>query len=230
MGGCPAAGSAGNALTASRSPTRPAGPPAGYGRLVKLDTFIDLLNYPMYVVTAAAAGERSGCLVGFASQCSIHPPRFMVRLSTAHHTCRVARRASHLGVHLLRREDRALAELFGGETGDRVDTFERVAWQSQDGGTPVLTDACAWFVGRVLDLFAGGGTTWVSCWHRWPSPHARPAAPSCSASPTSPTCRRATPPDPKRGAARPRRVGTEDGAHRVRAYSDLRRGDPGRSG
>lgn len=59
-------------------------------------------------------------------------------------------------MHLLRREDRALAELFGGETGDRLDTFERVAWQPQDGGTPVLTDACAWFVGRVPDLFTGG--------------------------------------------------------------------------
>ncbi len=123
---------------------------------MELDTFTDLLNYPMYVVTAAAAGERSGCLVGFASQCSIHPPRFMVWLSTANHTYRVARQASHLGVHLLRREDRALAELFGGETGDRVDKFERVAWQPQDGGTPVLTDACAWFVGHVLDRFAGG--------------------------------------------------------------------------
>lgn len=123
---------------------------------MELDTFTDLLDYPMYVVTAAAAGERSGCLVGFASQCSIRPPRFMVWLSTANHTYRVARQASHLGVHLLRREDRALAGLFGGETGDRVDKFERVAWQSQDGGTPVLTDACAWFVGRVLDRFAGG--------------------------------------------------------------------------
>ncbi|WP_093803789.1 flavin reductase family protein [Streptomyces sp. Wb2n-11] len=110
----------------------------------------------MYVVTAAAAGERSGCLVGFASQCSIRPPRFMVWLSTANRTYRVARQASHLGAHLLRREDRAPAGLFGGGTGDRVDKFERVAWQPQDGGTPVLTDVCAWFVGRVLDRFAGG--------------------------------------------------------------------------
>lgn len=123
---------------------------------MELDTFTDLLDYPMYVVTAAAAGERAGCLVGFASQCSIHPPRFVVWLSTANHTYRVARHASHLGVHLLRRDDKALAELFGSETGDGVDKFERIAWQSQHEGTPVLTEACAWFVGRVVDRFEGG--------------------------------------------------------------------------
>jgi len=32
-------------------------------------------DYPMYIVTAVAAdsGERSGCLVGFTTQCSINP-------------------------------------------------------------------------------------------------------------------------------------------------------------
>jgi flavin reductase (DIM6/NTAB) family NADH-FMN oxidoreductase RutF len=123
---------------------------------VDLDPFTDLLNYPMYLVTAAAAGERAGCLVGFASQCSIHPPRFVVWLSTANHTYRVARVATHLGVHLLRRQDGALAELFGGETGDRTDKFERTPWHPEHAGTPVLDGACAWFVGRVQDRFEGG--------------------------------------------------------------------------
>lgn len=123
---------------------------------MELDTFTDLLDYPMYLVTAGAADERAGCLVGFASQCSIRPPRFTVWLSKANHTYRVARHASHLGVHLVRREDRPLAELFGGETGDGVDKFARVAWEPGHGGTPVLGEACAWFVGRVLDRFEGG--------------------------------------------------------------------------
>ncbi|MGX1886865.1 flavin reductase family protein [Streptomyces sp. NPDC055287] len=110
----------------------------------------------MYLVTAASADSRAGCLVGFASQCSIQPPRFTVWLSKANRTYRVAQQASHVGVHVLRREDKALAELFGSETGDSIDKFERVAWQPQYGGTPVLTEACAWFVGRVIDRFDGG--------------------------------------------------------------------------
>ena len=41
------------------------------------------LDYPMFIVTCADERERAGCLVGFATQCSIDPPRFLVCLSTA---------------------------------------------------------------------------------------------------------------------------------------------------
>ncbi|MET9430654.1 MULTISPECIES: flavin reductase family protein [unclassified Streptomyces] len=124
---------------------------------LELDVFTGLLDYPMYVVTAAAGGERAGCLVGFASQCSIHPVRFAVWLSTANRTYRVARRATHLGVHLLTREQRELARLFGSRTADDdVDKFAQVAWEARQGETPVLRDAPAWFVGRVRERIDGG--------------------------------------------------------------------------
>lgn len=120
--------------------------------MATFDQFSDLLDYPMYIVTAAAEGERSGCLVGFATQCSIDPPYFMVCLSVANHTYTVARRAGQLAVHALHRGQRGLAELFGGESGDQVDKFARVGWRPYgDEGTPVLDGVAGWFVGRVLD-------------------------------------------------------------------------------
>ncbi|KOU27446.1 flavin oxidoreductase [Streptomyces sp. WM6372] len=122
----------------------------------ELDAFADVLDGPVYVVTVAAAGERSGCLVGFASQCSIGPPRFVVWLSRLNHTFRVARGASHLAVHVLDRGQRSLAELFGGETGDEVDKFERVDWRPSADGSPLLTGARAWFVGRIEARVDGG--------------------------------------------------------------------------
>ncbi|MEU7062529.1 flavin reductase family protein [Streptomyces sp. NPDC053429] len=121
-----------------------------------LDPFTDVIDGPMYVVTAAADDEQAGCLVGFASQCSIDPARYMVWLSTANHTFGVARRATHLTVHVLRREQRELARWFGSETGDRVDKFERVDWRRSAAGSPVLTEACAWFVGRIEERVPGG--------------------------------------------------------------------------
>ncbi|GAB2871793.1 flavin reductase family protein [Streptomyces deserti] len=124
--------------------------------MADIDAFIGRLDPDMCVVTAAAGGERAGCLVGFASQCSIRPVRFVVWLSEVNRTFRVARSAQFLAVHLLTREQRALAELFGGRTGDREDKFAHVRWHEAHGGAVVLEDAPAWFVGRVVTR-AGGG-------------------------------------------------------------------------
>lgn len=124
--------------------------------MTDLDPFTDALNYPMYVVTAEADGERAGCLVGFGSQCSIEPVRFMMWLSKANRTYRVAVHAERLAVHLLAQDQEHLARLFGGETGDRTDKFARTGWHPGPGGAPVLDEAPAWFVGRVESRIDGG--------------------------------------------------------------------------
>ncbi|WP_141208392.1 flavin reductase family protein [Streptomyces griseorubiginosus] len=121
-----------------------------------MDAFIDRLDPDMCVVTAASDGDRAGCLVGFACQCSIEPVRYVVWLSKANRTYRVARTADRLAVHLLTREQRALAELFGGKTGDRTDKFARVRTRREAGGAVVLEDAAAWFVGTVVARTDGG--------------------------------------------------------------------------
>ena len=120
------------------------------------DSLVGDLDYPMFIVTACAGGERSGCLVGFATQTSIRPSRFVVCLSHKNRTYRVAVRAPLLGVHFVPAEAEALAELFGGRTGDDVDKFARCAWRSRPDGTPLL-DACPnRFVGRVLERMDAG--------------------------------------------------------------------------
>ncbi|MDQ1374971.1 MAG: hypothetical protein QOJ09_2309 [Actinomycetota bacterium] len=110
------------------------------------------IDYPMYVVTAIADGERSGCLMGFATQCSIHPTRFLACISVVNHTYGVAKRADILAVHLLRDTDHATAELFGAKTGDDVDKFALISWHPGPGGVPILDSAKAWFAGPVLDV------------------------------------------------------------------------------
>lgn len=105
---------------------------------------------PMYIVTAAADGEHGGCLVGFATSCSIDPTRFLVGLSTANRTFEIASRAEALVVHVLYEQDHALASLFGEETetDEDVDKFSSCSWTPGPGGAPVL-DGCDWFAGTV---------------------------------------------------------------------------------
>ena len=118
-----------------------------------IETFneiMDALDPPMLIVTTTVGEQRAGCLVGFAAQCSIDPPRFLVGLSVRNHTLRVARRADALAVHVLPAGAHALAELFGGETGDTTDKFARCAWRTGPAGLPILEDCGSWFAGSVL--------------------------------------------------------------------------------
>jgi flavin reductase (DIM6/NTAB) family NADH-FMN oxidoreductase RutF len=104
---------------------------------------------PMMIVTASNGRERSGCLVGFATQASIRPPRFLVMMSKANHTYGIARDAVALVVHVLHGGDEELATRFGELSGDDVDKFEGLEVLDGPGGAPVLVGV-DWFGGRVL--------------------------------------------------------------------------------
>jgi flavin reductase (DIM6/NTAB) family NADH-FMN oxidoreductase RutF len=116
------------------------------------------LDVPMAVVTAYDGREHSGCLIGFHTQCSMHPPRWLACISRENHTCGVAQRAEWIVVHLLRADQHALAQLFGSLTGDAIaphEKFDYCAWHPGPGGTPVLV-GCDWIAGRIRDRFDGG--------------------------------------------------------------------------
>jgi flavin reductase (DIM6/NTAB) family NADH-FMN oxidoreductase RutF len=106
----------------------------------------------MYIVTVVAPdGERDGCLIGFATQCSVKPARFIACISKQNRTFDAVSAAEGIAVHFLGSEQLELAKLFGGRTGDEVDKFGLCAWTEGPGGLPVLDDVPGWFAGRILD-------------------------------------------------------------------------------
>ena len=114
------------------------------------DEVVASLDAAMVVVTAADGEERDGCLVGFHSQASISPRRYVVWLSRANRTYRTAQRSTHLAVHAVGAGDHDLAERFGGTTGDEVDKLAGVEWSPGPGGVPLLAALPTRLVGRVL--------------------------------------------------------------------------------
>ena len=120
------------------------------------NAIVGSLDYPMFIVTARAGDERLGCLVGFATQASIDPPRFVVGLSRVNRTYRRGRDTRRWRSTASRPTHADLAELFGGETGDEVDKFARCAWHDGPEGLPILDRCERWFVGRVVDRLDAG--------------------------------------------------------------------------
>lgn len=120
-------------------------------------SLVSSMEPAMVVVTTAADGERSGCLVGFHVQCGIDPPRYAVWVSKANHTYGVLLRATHLAVHVLERSDREMAVRFGTETGDDTDKFEGLEVTDGPGGVPLLAACPNRFVLRRTVLVDDGG-------------------------------------------------------------------------
>lgn len=117
---------------------------------------VGALDYPMFVVTTSVGEQREGCLVGFASQISISPPRFLVGLSNKNRTYRLAAVAEHLAVHLVPRRREEIARLFGETTGDDIDKFSRCDWHAGPFGLPIVEGAAAWFAGPILERVVMG--------------------------------------------------------------------------
>lgn len=116
-------------------------------------TFLRLagsLDYPVFIVTAADGERREGCVIGFASQTSFRPPRFLACLSRTNRTFRFAQHVEALAVHLVPRDAIDLVELFGGETGDDIDKFARCEWAPGPRGLPILERCPSWFAGAIL--------------------------------------------------------------------------------
>lgn len=108
---------------------------------------------PMVIVTARVGDEADGCLVGFSTQCSIDPPRYLVCLSKANRTYEIARHASLLVVHMIHDDAVGmwLAHLFGELTARETGEFSKLdmcAWEPGPEQTPVIA-GCDWFAGPI---------------------------------------------------------------------------------
>ena len=117
------------------------------------ESIVGRIDYPMFVVTVLVGDERDGCLVGFATQCSIDPARFLVCMSDKNRTTRLldGGGGAALVVHLVPEDAGQVVELFGGETGDDTDKFERCEWAPGPEGIPLLADCPSWFAGRIVE-------------------------------------------------------------------------------
>jgi flavin reductase (DIM6/NTAB) family NADH-FMN oxidoreductase RutF len=72
------------------------------------------------------------------------------------HTFGVAQRCDGMALHLLGSDQKDVASLFGEESGDVTEKFDRVEWTRCTTGAPILAECAAWVEGRVVDRMDAG--------------------------------------------------------------------------
>ena len=147
-----------------------AAPPLPCTRMDAFEGMVGELEYPMFIVTARAGDEPLGCLVGFTTQASIDPPRFIACLSHNNRTYRLgrdARRWASTPCPPTRRIWRSCSAARPATSTDK----SRAAPGTRAEGVPVVDRCANWFVGRVLARRTPAITT-RSCSSRSPAPPA----------------------------------------------------------
>ncbi|HVJ81988.1 MAG TPA: flavin reductase family protein [Planctomycetia bacterium] len=108
--------------------------------------FDELIDPPVWVVTAAAGGERGGLVATFVSNASLVPdePRVLVGIAKHHFTWGLIDRSQAFGLHLVARDRIDWVRRFGLKTGREGDKFEGLEPAAGDLGSPIFTEAVLW--------------------------------------------------------------------------------------
>lgn len=115
------------------------------------------VTYGLYVVSAQAEGQRSGCVVNTLQQVTAQPVRLSVAVSKDNFTCQLIEKAGRFAaVALDQRADFLFLGRFGFRSGRDFDKFQDISFVQDNAGMPYpLQAACAHYsckVEQTVDL------------------------------------------------------------------------------
>ncbi len=115
------------------------------------------VTYGLYVVSAQADGQRSGCVVNTLQQVTAEPIRLAVTVNKENLTCQLIQKAGRFAAVVMdQRTDMMFVGRFGFRTGKDFDKFEGISFTEDKAGMPYpLQAACAHYsckVEQTLDL------------------------------------------------------------------------------
>ena len=83
----------------------------------------------------------------------------MVSVAPARHTHRLIKESGYFAINTLPEDQKDLAKHFGFKSGRNVDKFEGISFFDAPQGSPVLSDALAFFECKLSDSFTAGDHT-----------------------------------------------------------------------
>jgi flavin reductase (DIM6/NTAB) family NADH-FMN oxidoreductase RutF len=125
----------------------------------------DLLDPPLWLVTAADGKARGGFIATFVARASIvgELPRMVLGVAKHHHTWSLIERSRRFALHLIHPHRLDLVWRFGLETGHNKDKLANLEADRTDGGNPLIPDSPGWLDCRVeTSMDTGDRTVYVA--------------------------------------------------------------------
>jgi flavin reductase (DIM6/NTAB) family NADH-FMN oxidoreductase RutF len=119
------------------------------------------LDPPLWLVTAAHGGRRGGFIATTVTQSSIVDamPRQLITVNKRHNTHAIIESSSGFAMHLIDETQLELVWRFGLQSGRDVDKLAGLEFRTGVTGSPLLTQALAWFDCQVEARMDSGDRT-----------------------------------------------------------------------
>src|SRR5660397_49807 len=88
-----------------------------------------LIN-PIAIITASYEGQVSGFIASWITQVSFVPPWVMVAMNPLHYTYDLVTNSNAFAINILRADQVELVDLFGKNSGSKVDKFAKTLYLS----------------------------------------------------------------------------------------------------
>jgi flavin reductase (DIM6/NTAB) family NADH-FMN oxidoreductase RutF len=111
------------------------------------------------IVSATSKGVVHGMTVNSFTSLSLEPPLVMISLEKVTRTHGLVASAGAFGVSILSQEQRALSDRFAGRESEKSDRFDGVDTFTMETGSPILSQALAFFDCRVSATYDAGTHT-----------------------------------------------------------------------
>ncbi len=116
------------------------------------------MSYGIYLITSGNEKHPSGYIANTAFQVTAEPPKLAISCHKENTSATVIENSGVFAVSVLEKDcDAGLIGLFGYQSGNEAEKFERVNYKSGKNGAPViLTHSVAYFECMVVDKFDVG--------------------------------------------------------------------------
>jgi len=123
-------------------------------------TVLRKMTYGMWVLTAGQGDELEGSSVCWVTQTSFNPPLVVAAIRADSHLAKVVEKSQAFALHLLTKQQKALAEAFTKPTASGGGKIGGVAFKPGPAtGAPLLEGFAAWCEAKVTDTVRRGDHT-----------------------------------------------------------------------
>jgi flavin reductase (DIM6/NTAB) family NADH-FMN oxidoreductase RutF len=123
------------------------------------DIAFTALVHGVYVITTRSGERINGMTASWVSQVSLSPLLLMVSIAPSRYTHDLIKESGVFAVNVLSQGQVDLGKRFGFASGRRVDKFAGLNYITADTGSPILSQACAYFDARLVETFPAGDHT-----------------------------------------------------------------------